>query len=335
MVVVMDSIFSDENSATTSEWLSDDESPLEYGATNPISPRVYVTTFFLIALAIAGNLLVPWLIHRFALDSYYISPYPSLLEIISKYFYSAISAVSLGLWIAQYVALWIWLHTYVVARPTRWIAGLCCSPAISSIVMFGMSSAFGPAPLDALLFVVIGSMGVYVVLGAILGILIRSSDFHWRITATSKESRFSIRALLGMMAMSAILMLGLKLASSQSPDSAGSSEITESISNAISFAIWLVWLAIATATLIWLQIGAVSSSHRDRFAILFLLMMLIGPSIFHRIGAWLFAWNTDLEFAIDMEQFVIAYGIEIGLVMGVAFVILLLPRRSHEEVRCL
>lgn len=141
-----------------------------------------------------------------------------------------------------------------------------------------------------------------------------------------KQSLISIRALLGTMIGSAVLMLGLKLFPYDS-----SGVRVKSAMGFVPLAIWLAWVAIAIATLIWLQLGSIFSPQRGRFILCFFALAIFGPIVFHLIGAWLLAWNPETRFTIEFEQFVIVYSIEADLVAGVALVLPLLPRRAVES----
>jgi MFS family permease len=95
--------------------------------------------------------------------------------------------------------------------------------------------------------------------------------------------------------------------------------------------IWTAWLALAIPALIWLQLGAIFSRRRGRFVISFLVLAILGPAVSHLIGAWVFSWDPETEFPIELHQFVIAYSIELGLLAGVGLVLALLPRERADE----
>lgn len=327
-----------------SDWMSDDdESPnairLENSANeqspsetpNHVSRRVYGWTFVLIVVAILGNLAVPFTLDVLILGERYTPPpnaFPdgSVLEWMSYYSATALRSVFFGVWFAEYVAVWLWINSFVASRTTRWLLGLFLSAAVSYSVVLGMSIAWGPAPTDFFWFCMIGSLGLYATINVLLKLLLRRSDFRWQPVQLGSGSRYSIRALLGTMVGSAMLMLGLKLFP-YDPARAGDSTV---FLFAI-LAIWLAWLAMAIPTLIWLELGAVFSRRRGRFFIGFVALAAFGPSVFHLIGAWILAWNSATEFAIQFEQFVIAYSIEVGLIAGVALILPLLPRRVQGK----
>jgi hypothetical protein len=73
--------------------------------------------------------------------------------------------------------------------------------------------------------------------------------------------------------------------------------------------------------------------RRVRFVVSFLALARFGPIAFHLIGAWLLTWSLDMAFTIDIEQFVIAYSIEVGLLVGVAMMLPLLPRTVSSRER--
>ncbi len=324
-----------------SDWLSDDgqsnKSPCSQDSDdeqavsesrNHVSIRTLGWAFFLVVVAILSNLAVPITLDRIMDERYIPSPRPfpegSVIEWVSYYSKTANRAFFFGLWFAEYVALWLWINSYVVSRTTRWLLGLFLSAAISYTVLLGMSIAWGPAPHDFFWFCLIGSLGLYATINLLLKLLLRRFDFRWQPIQLGTGSRYSIRALLGTMAGSAFLMLGLKLFPYNSASARGNSVLYF-----VPFAIWLAWLAIAIATLIWLQLGAVFSRRRGRFVISFVTLAIFGPTVFHHIGEWLLNWNRQIAFTIQFEQFVIAYSIELGLLVGVALVLPLLPRKAN------
>lgn len=323
-----------------SDWMSDeDDSPNAHRANYSayedddsearsfVSRRGYGWTFFLIVVAILGNLAVPITLDRLIGERYTPPPRPfpmgSVLEWMSYYFNTSFRAVFFGVWFAQYIAVWLWINSYVASRTTRWLLGLFLSAAIAYTVVLGMSIAWGPAPADFFWFCMIGSLGLYATINVLLKLLLRRSEFRWQPIQLGAGSRYSIRALLGTMVGSAMLMLGLKLFPYDSADARGTT-----VFFFVPLAIWIAWLAIAIATLIWLGLGLVFSNYRGRFAVGFLALATLGPIAFHLIEAWILAWNPETVFTIQFEQFVIAYSIEVGLIVGVALMLPLLPRRA-------
>jgi len=117
----------------------------------------------------------------------------------------------------------------------------------------------GPAPAEFFWFCVIGSLGLYATIHILLKLLLRRSDFRWQPILFGSGSRYSIRAILGTMVGSAMLMLGLKLFPYESAQTRDSTVFFFAF-----LAIWLAWLAMAIPTLIWLELGAVFSRSLAR-----------------------------------------------------------------------
>ena len=330
----------DPNLHNASDWMSDDDessnayrrknSAHEHTASearNLVSRRVFGWTFVLVVVTLLGNLAVPITLDRLMGEQYIPPPPPfpdgSLPEWVSYYYKMAFRAVFFGVWFSEYVVVWLWSNSYVAPRTTRWLLGLFLAAAVAYTVVLGMSIAWGPAPTDFFWFCMIGSLGLYATINLLLRLLMRRSDFHWQPIQLGTGSRYSIRALLGTMAGSAILMLGLKMFPYASAKL--------SLSTFVPLAIWLAWLAIAIATLIWLALGVAFGRRRGRFVISFLALAIFGPFVFHLIGAWLMAWDPKIKFAIQLDQFVIAYSIEVGLLAGVALMLPLLPRTASSR----
>jgi len=286
-----------------------------------IPQRIYGWGVGLLALAIVGHLSIPWLLWKI------VGKYRSLGQVYFLnalvFVYEMLGAFFIGLWIAQYVAIWLWLHGYVSSRARRWMTGLFLSLSISYAAMVGLSLAWGPPPIESFLMCFLGGAGVYALLGLVLGILLRSSKFVWKPRASTAGSKYSLKTLLGAMVGSALLMIAIK---SFPFDGRGSEEpIAQQVS---LLSIWLAWLAVAISILTWLQLGTVFSLRRRRFRVCFLVVMLLGPAFFHAIGLWLLSWGERFSGYYSFEELAIAYAIEIGLVAGVGLVICLLPGSS-------
>jgi len=265
-----------------------------------------------LALAIVGHLSIPWLLWEFVGKAGFMAPgnFPNRWTL-----YEALGAFLIGIWIAQYVAIWLWLNGYIASRARRWLIGLFLSLAISYIAKVGQSLGWGTPPIGLFLLNFLAGAVVYSVLSLLLGILLRSSIFMWKPFASATRSTFSMKTLLWAMIGCALVMLTIK--------SLGS--IAQQV---IPVSIWLVWLAVAISIQTWLQLGTVFSLRRWRFRVCFLVLMILGPAIFHAIGLWLLSWGDRFSGKYSFEELMIAYSIEIGLVAGVAMAIGLLPRNS-------
>lgn len=327
----------------TSDWMSEEDAAPEGYQGIPdaneqatgekqslISIRVLGGMLLLVFVAILGNLAVPATLDHLLRERGTPPPRPfpdgSVTEWASYYCNAIFRVAFFGLWFAEYVALWLWINSYVPSRTTRWLLGLFACAAISYTVVLGMSIAWGPAPADFFWFCMIGSFGLYTIINLLLKLLLRRSHFHWKPIQLGTGNRYSIRVLLGTMIGSAVLMLGLKLFPYD-----WSGVAAKSAMDFVPLAIWLSWVAIAIATLIWLQLGSIFSPRRGRFLLCFFALAIFGPIVFHLIGACLLAWHPATRFTIDFEQFVIVYSIEVGLVAGVALMLPLLPQRAVES----
>lgn len=278
----------------------------------------------LLALAALGQLFIPLLLFKYLGDSLAFGR----VYLSNRWFpvFENLGAFFVGLWLAQYIGIWLWLHSYVTSRAVRWMIGLFLSMAISYLAMAGMSLAWGPPPIEAFLFCFLGGAAVYSLLGLVLSVLLRCSNFEWQPRASwsgGTGSRYSLKTLLGAMVGSALLMIALKSFPLDKGASGGG--IAQQFT---SLSVWLAWLAVAISIQTWLQLGVILSHRRPRFLVCFLVAMLLGPALFHAVGLWLIRWEDASVGEYSYSELVIAYAIEIGLVAGVGIVMCALPRTS-------
>ncbi|MBM3966222.1 MAG: hypothetical protein FJ308_14340 [Planctomycetes bacterium] len=301
------------------------ESPQETNKNDLGSRRAYRRGLALLLLVVIGHLCIPWTLQsffgygtRFGVIRF-VSLRVSVFEVLGAFF--------VGLWIAQYFAIWLWLHASTPSRVSRWMIGLFLALLISYTALFGMSISWGPPPIEVFLLFFLGGAGVYSLLGLILSVLLRSSQFVWKPRASTAGSRYSLKTLLGAMVGSALLMLAIKSFPFHRATPSGSI-----VQKVVIISIWMVWLAVAISILAWLQLGTVFGLRRRRFGVCFLIVMLLGPALFHAIGLWLLSWATSMSGEYSFDELVIAYAIEMGLVAGTGIVIRWLPRNSSAPI---
>jgi hypothetical protein len=199
--------------------------------------------------------------------------------------------------------------------------GLFCNLAISFTFVFGITMVVRTAPIFMFVNYFLGGIAIYVILAGVLGTLLRRSDIHWRTRSPERKSQYSIRAILAAMVGAAVLMLALKWF----PTDIMNNRPNGKIMMLVTPAIWIVWLAVAIAVLIWLQLASVFHTQRRRFWTLLLITMALGPLLFLWVGRWIWIWLPNAPSKLFSIQTLWAYAIELGLVLGVAIVIRLLP----------
>ncbi|MBM3966346.1 MAG: hypothetical protein FJ308_14970, partial [Planctomycetes bacterium] len=272
-----------DDAASVSSLLSIEEESIEE---DRIPRWAYRWGLGLLALATLGHLFIPLLIFKYLDDSlsfgraYLSNRWFPVFEILGAFF--------VGLWLAQYIAIWLWLHSYLKSRITRWMIGLFLSMAISYLEMAGMSLVWGPPPIEAFLFCFLGGAAVYSLLGLVLSVLLRSSNFKWQPRASfsgGTGDRYSLKTLLGAMVGSALLMIAIKSFPLDKRASGG-----ETAQQITFLSVWLAWQAVAISIQTWLQLGVILSHRRRRFLVCFSVAMLLGPALSHAIGLWLIRW---------------------------------------------
>ncbi|MCY3008060.1 MAG: hypothetical protein NTV29_19075 [Planctomycetota bacterium] len=240
-----------------------------------------------------------------------------------------LGCVSIGLWLAQYIALWLLIHSYVASKLTRVLLGLILPLCISLFVIVGTGIAWPPGiPIRFVAIIMVGSLGIYSLAGWLLSRMLRRSDFYWISKTTVNSGQYSIRLMLGAMIVSAMVAMAAKWLRFR-PVGSG---ISYSFMDFLAIGIWFMWLAIGIMLLAFFQIGAVRSRSRLYYRRLFTFVLLAGPLVFQTVGLMLISIGAAFSMHHRLEFYLMAYAIEAGIVVGIASVIPLLPSRHDSEL---
>lgn len=229
----------------------------------------------------------------------------------------------IGLWLAQYLALWLVIQSYVRGRLKRILLGVLLSLGISMIVILGFNIAWRPGvPIVFVALIELGSVGIYLLAGWLQKLMYWWSDFSWLETDQTDSRQYSIRTMLGVTVLSAIFALGAKwIVVAPNP---GRSLM---VNDLISIGIWFGWIGINLGFLCFLLVGALRSEYRWFYVTLFGLALLLGPAAFQAVAYRILSNSSSFKFVQSAEHYRMAYAITLGVVVGIAMVIPLLPKR--------
>jgi hypothetical protein len=240
-----------------------------------------------------------------------------------------LGCISVGLWLAQYIVLWLLIHSYVASKLARVLLGLILTLCISFFVIVGMGIGWRGMPIDFGLIIMVGSLGIYALAGWLLSRMLWRSDFYWVSKNRASSGQYSIRMMLGAMAGSAMVAMAAKWLrfSSFGPG-------IPSLIDFLAIGIWFTWLAIGIMLLGFFEVGAFRSKSRLFYRGLFIFVLLAGPLVFQTVGLMLISIGPNFTgpgLSWDFQYYVFAYAIEAGIVLGIAAVIPLLPARHDPK----
>ena len=243
-----------------------------------------------------------------------------------------LACVFIGLWLAQYIALWLLIHSYVASKLARVLLGLILPLCISFFVIVGMGIARWGVPIPFVAIMMVGSLGIYALTGWLLSQMLRRSDFYWVFKNRVSSGQYSIRMILGAMTVSAMVAMAAKWLRFSSFGSG----IFLSFMDFLAIGIWFAWLAIGIMLLAFFEVGAFRSRSRLFYRGLFTFVLLAGPLVFQTVGLMLINIGpgfTDpgLSWDLRLQYYVLAYGIQAGIVLGIAAAIPLLPARHDSK----
>lgn len=262
----------------------------------------------LLAIVVLGNVLVPTLLQTvFEPTGFRANDQFSL--------YEATCLGLIGLWIAQYVLVWLWVNSSNQTTAIRYFLGAFLSSAITYLVLFGLTSAWGPGPTRAdVLMIMVLVTCTYFLAGWLMHGLFRCTQVAWKPEGAGVQKQLSIRTLLGMTTVSAVGMLAL----SRLPF--GRFNLMYGGNSMVSFAIWIVWISLAAAVLIWLLVGSFRATKPWIFRTSLLVFAVTAPWIFQAVAALL--WGMSGQTTVyEWERYFWGYAVEAGLILGVAAVL--------------
>lgn len=258
----------------------------------------------LVVVSIVGNVIVPWVIADTPL--YLGGRYESIL------------AVLFGLLIAQPMSIILVLNAYLASLSSRLLVGCYIHLLVCISWFVGLMIAGNSKPSIPNLVSLLGGLAIaYLFVAWVLGTLLKNPRSGWIEPQCKSHSQYSLRALLSAMSAVAILSLLVKCITNQT-----SSDGFNSMWELTSYLL-LAFLEINIACLVYLQYKALLGSISISSWAWFLTFLVLSPLIFTAIVDW---WH-GVEL-LSIEMLLCAYGLYMGIVVGVAMVIPLLPR-SH------
>ena len=243
-----------------------------------------------------------------------------------------LACVFIGLWLAQYVIVWLLVQSYVASKLNRILLGIALTLGISLLAVVGMGVAWPPGiPLEIVAMIFAGSLGIYALAGWIQRWLFAKSDFHWISKSRVGSSQFSIRMMLGAMGVSAFLAMVIKWLRF-TPYGSGRFGLRTDF---LIIGIWFEWIAIGIGLLTFLTVAVFRSKSRHFYIPVFLLTALAGPALVQTVGLWIIGLGLSIRSSPKLEYYLWAYSIEAGLILGILMAIPLLPSvskmRSYYE----
>jgi hypothetical protein len=236
-----------------------------------------------------------------------------------------LACFSVGLWLAQYLAIWLLLHSYVPDRLLRFLLGGPLSVATSMLVIIGFNIAWTPrVPIEFVAIICLGGLAIYLLAGWLQSQMFRRSDFYWVTRDQVGSGQYSIRSMLGLTAISAGLALGAKWISNTTVYRQGWTGW-----DLVALGIWFIWTSLAMGLLSFLLLGALRSKSRWFYLPLFGVALLLGPAIFQTLAFAILTSSPEFGFLQRTEYYIWAYAVTLGVVAGVLMVVPLIPKRDE------
>lgn len=236
-----------------------------------------------------------------------------------------LACFSVGLWLAQYLAIWLLLHSYVPDRLLRFLLGGPLSVATSMLVIIGFNIAWIPrVPIVFVAIICLGGLAIYLLAGWLQSQMFRRSDFYWVTRDQVGSGQYSIRSMLGLTAISAGLALGAKWISNTTVYRQGWTGW-----DLVALGIWFIWTSLAMGLLSFLLLGALRSKSRWFYLPLFGVALLLGPAIFQTLAFAILTSSPEFGFLQRTEYYIWAYAVTLGVVAGVLMVVPLIPKRDE------
>ncbi len=286
-------------------------------------PRV-VWGVVLTVLSIVGNFTVPWLIEAFNLMIEPFSPSPNgwYLALFGMLFYGVFG----GLLIAQSLSVWLISNAYVSSRRRRLLVGLFANMLVITTWVIGVPLAVGAKPpLLTVVFFLGGGTIAYLIIGWILGILLKQTRSGWNQTERRFTSQYSLRSLLVVMVAAAVVAMIGKWISDKTRSSFGWIQVGE----LVSVILISIYFVLAISCLVWLQYKASRGSNKTFSLAMFLSYLALCPFAFLCVSCGSIEWGRHWREILSFGYFLEAYSIQFGIVLGVALVMPLLPRSDR------
>lgn len=275
----------------------------------------------LAVLSIVGNMTVPWLIEGLlpTLNRTLFRSYGFNLQFE---FFLVSWAIGAGLVIAQCVAVWLVCNAYLPSRSGRLLIGSFVNLLVITTWIVGVTISVGrKPPIGTAILLLGGGTMVYLLVGWILGTLLKQTRSGWRQNASKSNSQYSLRTLLVVMiAVAVIALIGKWIPDNQR----GFTWIP--LSEITSIILFLACLALGISCLVWLQYKALRGDHKVFSWAMFLSYLVLGPFAFLCVSGLVIEWGKSWQAIFTVEVIMLSYCIPLGIVFGIALVMPLLPR---------
>jgi len=275
----------------------------------------------LAVLSIVGNMTVPWLIEGLlpTLNRTLFRSYGFNLQFE---FFLVSWAIGAGLVIAQCVAVWLVCNAYLPSRSGRLLIGSFVNLLVITTWIVGVTISVGrKPPIGTAILLLGGGTMVYLLVGRILGTLLKQTRSGWRQNASKSNSQYSLRTLLGVMiAVAVIALIGKWIPDNQSVFT------WIPLRELASVILFLVCLALGISSLVWLQYKAFRGDHKVFSWAMFLSYLVLGPFAFLCVSGLVIEWGKYWQSIFTVELITLSYCIPLGIVFGTALVMPVLPR---------
>ncbi|MFM8573031.1 MAG: hypothetical protein ACKOAU_15665 [Pirellula sp.] len=236
----------------------------------------------------------------------------------------------IGIWIAQYVVVWLWMYAHLHSKLSRFMLGMILTVFLSVAEIIGMMKFWSPVPPEVIGIIILEGIGIHLIAGWIMCQLFRRSNFNLEPDQEGSRGQYSLRGILASMVVSAILAMVAKWIGMNSQGTRG----FYSLSDLVMIAVWFVWLDFGLGILAFLQVGAMRSSSRWFYRPLFFLVLILGPFLFQLVGLWIVGYSDWFVLRrMEWKYVLIAYLVEAGIVLGIFTGLPLLPKRSGMVLR--
>lgn len=234
----------------------------------------------------------------------------SLLNLRDEY----IACAVMGLWIAEFVIVWLLVRSYITTGSLRLLMGCLLPQALGFLNFAGLNFGGRAVPIEIVFILFFGGVGIYALSGWIAGWLIERSDFNWFARRGKFSLQISIRTILSLMVVSAVVAMVCKFLDFSLHTLV---QGFHSWFDLLMVIIWFEWIAACAGVMSFLVIAIFRSKRRGYYLSIFLALSVAGAWIFQIAGLFNFR-----------NHFRSACAFELGVTLGVLAVLPLLPANS-------
>ncbi|MFN9345586.1 MAG: hypothetical protein ACK6DQ_03255, partial [Planctomycetota bacterium] len=213
-------------------------------------------------------------------------------------------------------------NAYLPSRSGRLLIGSFVNLLVITTWIVGVTISVGrKPPIGTAILLLGGGTMVYLLVGWILGTLLKQTRSGWRQNASKSNSQYSLRTLLVVMiAVAVIALIGKWIPDNQR----GFTWIP--LSEITSIILFLACLALGISCLVWLQYKALRGDHKVFSWAMFISYLVLGPFAFLCVSGLVIEWGKSWQAIFTVEVIMLSYCIPLGIVFGIALVMPLLPR---------